>query len=55
MAKMPGNRNETDGRLLLLKQFRSQLEKEKNHSKIVALQYKIDEIVSQRYLEYLNR
>lgn len=55
MAKMPGISNETDGRLLLLKQYRSLIENEKNHSKIVALQYKIDEIVSQRYLEYLNR
>ena len=55
MATMPGTCNETDGKLLLLKQFRCELENEKNHSKIIALQDKIDEIVSQRYLEYLNR
>lgn len=55
MARSTDASNNTDGRLLLLNKYRSQLEKENNHSKIVALQYKIDEIVSQRYLEYLNR
>ena len=55
MATMPRISDEADGRLLLLKDYRCKLKQEKNHSKIVALQYKIDEIVSQRYLEYLNR
>jgi len=55
MAGSTDTSNNTDGRLLLLAKYRSQIEQENNHSKIVALQNKIDEIVSQRYLEYLNR
>lgn len=45
---------QSNGRKLLLKTLRQEIESEKNHGKIIALQKRVDEIVAQNFLYYIT-